>query len=195
MDILKKLKRGYFIGATLYLLLGIVLLFMPQTTLRTICYAFAVILGIVGVGYLITYIKNDTLKTYQRNDFVVGLSFLVGAFLVFYKTELIISIFPFLLGIAILISSIIKLQHALDLMRVHFAGWWGILIVAILSSVFGIILITYPFRAAATLVRVIGISCIWNGVTDMFTKILFFRKIHQIKQEHDAIDADAREID
>lgn len=195
MNIFKELKRSYFIGAILYILLGVVLLFFPQTTLLTICYAFAVILGIIGVGYIITYIKSDTLKNYQRNDFVVGLSFFVIAVFIALKTELIISLLPVLLGLAIIISSIVKLQHALDLMRVKFAGWWGVLLVSVSSAAFGLVLIAYPFAAAATMVRVIGIAAIWNGMTDVVTGILFLQKIKEAKQVMEAVDVEAREID
>lgn len=195
MNIFKELKRIYFIGAILYILLGIVLLFFPQTTLLTICYALAVILAIVGIGYIVTYTKNDVLRTYQRNDLVIGLSFLVGAVFVAFKTELIISILPILLGLAIIVSSIIKLQHAIDLMRVKFTGWWGVLLVAILSGAFGLVLVIHPFAAATTMVRVIGIAAAWNGLTDIVTGILFLRKIKEAKQAMGAIDADAKEID
>ena len=141
MSIFKELKKIYFIGAILSIVLGIVLLFFPQTTLLTICYAFAFILAIVGVGYIFTYIKSDTLKTYQRNDFVVGLTYLVLAIFVSLKTELIISLLPVLLGLAIIISSIVKLQHAFDLMRVKFSNWWSILLIAISSAAIGLYLV------------------------------------------------------
>lgn len=194
MNIFKELKKGYFIGAILYILLGIVLLFFPQTTLLTICYAFALILGIAGVGYIVTYIRSDTLKTYQRNDFVVGLTYLVLAAFVACKTEIIISLLPVLLGLAIIISSIVKLQHALDLMRVKFTNWWLVLLIAISSAAIGLYLIIHPFAAANTMVRVIGIATIWNGITDIGTGILFLKKIKEAIQDIEAIDGEAKDI-
>ena len=195
MSIFKELKKIYFIGAILSIVLGIVLLFFPQTTLLTICYAFAFILAIVGVGYIFTYIKSDTLKTYQRNDFVVGLPYLVLAIFVSLKTELIISLLPVLLGLAIIISSIVKLQHAFDLMRVKFSNWWSILLIAISSAAIGLYLVIHPFSAAATMVRVIGIAAIWNGIADIGTGILFLKKIKEAIQVTEAIDSEAKELD
>ncbi len=195
MSIFKELKRIYFVGAILYILLGIVLLFFPQTTLLTICYAFALILGIVGIGYIFTYIRSDTLKTYQRNDFVVGLTYLVLAVFVALKTELIISLLPVLLGMAIIISSIVKLQHALDLMRVKFNNWWTVLLIAISSAAIGLYLVIHPFSAATTMVRVIGIAAIWNGITDIGTGVLFLKKIKEAIQVMGAVDSEAKEID
>ena len=192
MSIFKELKKIYFIGAILSIVLGIVLLFFPQTTLLTICYAFAFILAIVGVGYIFTYIKSDTLKTYQRNDFVVGLTYLVLAIFVSLKTELIISLLPVLLGLAIII---VKLQHAFDLMRVKFSNWWSILLIAISSAAIGLYLVIHPFSAAATMVRVIGIAAIWNGIADIGTGILFLKKIKEAIQVTEAIDSEAKELD
>lgn len=195
MSIFKELKKIYFVGAILSILLGIVLLFFPQTTLLTICYAFALILGVVGIGYIFTYIKSDTLKTYQRNDFVVGLTYLVLAVFVSLKTELVISLLPILLGLSIIISSIVKLQHAFDLMRVKFNGWWWVLLIAVSSAAIGLYLVVHPFTAAATMVRVIGIAAIWNGVADIGTGILFLKKIKEAIQVMGAIDSEAEEID
>lgn len=195
MSIFKELKRIYFIGAILYILLGIVLLFFPQTTLLTICYAFACILGVIGIGYIVTYIRSDTLKTYQRNDFVVGLTYLVLAIFIALKTEIIISLLPVLLGLAFIISSIVKLQHALDLMQVKFKNWWVVLLIALSSAALGLYLIIHPFAAAATMVRVIGIAAIWNGITDIGTGILFLRKIKEAIQTMTAIDSEAKELD
>lgn len=195
MNIFKELKKIYFVGAILFILLGIVLLFFPQTTLLTICYAFALILGIVGIGYIFTYIKSDTLKTYQRNDFVTGLTYLVLAVFVSLKTELIISLLPVLLGLAIIISSIVKLQHAFDLMRVKFTGWWSVLLISLSSAAIGLYLVIHPFAAATTMVRVIGIAAIWNGITDIGTGILFLKKIKEAIQVMGAIDSEAKELD
>lgn len=195
MSIFKELKRVYFIGAILYIILGIVLLFFPQTTLLTICYAFACILGVVGIGYIVTYIRSNTLKTYQRNDFVIGLTYLILAIFIALKTEIIISLLPILIGLAFLISSIVKLQHALDLMQVKFHGWWVVLLIAISSAALGLYLIIHPFAAAATMVRMIGIAAIWNGITDIGTGILFLRKIKEAIQAETAIDSEAKELD
>jgi len=195
MDFIKELKRSYFIGAILYVLLGIVLLCFPQTTLRTICYAISAILVIVGIGYLISYVRNDTIKSYQRNDFVVGLSVIVIALFIAIKSDLIISLLPIFLGMAIIISSIVKLQHSIDLMRVKYAGWWGVLLIAFSSAALGLVLVVHPFAAATTMVRVIGLSTIWNGLTDIATGILFVQKIKEAKQVLGAIDAEAKELD
>lgn len=195
MNIFKELKRTYFVGAILYVLLGIVLLFFPQTTLLTICYAFACILGIVGAGYIITYIRNDTLKTYQRNDFAVGLTYLALSVFIAFKTEIVISFLPILLGLAFLISSIIKLQHALDLMQVKFKNWWIVLLIAVSSAALGLYLVIHPFAAAAAMVRVIGIAAIWNGITDIGTGVLFLKKIKAAIQAATAIDSEAKELD
>lgn len=182
MQFIKEMKKTFFISAVLYVILGIFLLFFPETSAKTICYAFAVILIIFGVGYLVSYFTKDLLENYLKNDLVTGLVTISIAIFIFIRVEIVLSLLPVILGLVVLISSIIKLQHAIDLFRIHYSGWWIILIVSLLSIALSILLLSDPFTAATTMVMVIGFVLIWSGLTDIFTGLFFIRKMKQLRQ-------------
>ena len=51
-----------------------------------------------------------------------------------------------------------------------------VLVIAILSLVFGILILINPFGTAELLFRIIGIALIYNGVSDLLTVFYFSRK-------------------
>ena len=80
-------------------------------------------------------------------------------------------------------------------MRVKFTGWWTVLLISLSSAAIGLYLVIHPFAAATTMVRVIGIAAIWNGITDIGTGILFLKKIKEAIQVMGAIDSEAKDLD
>lgn len=190
MDILKELKTHYFISTILYTLLGIVLLCFPKITTKTICYAIGVILILVGIGYIISYITKDFSNMYSHYELVIGMSAILGGISIFLFSEMLLSILPVLLGIAVLLSSIIKLQRSFDMLRAKYSRWWIFLIFSLLSAGLGVLLISHPFNSVLITIRVIGAVMIWNGITDIITGVFFIKKIKEFKQDMEAIDVD-----
>ena len=86
------------------------------------------------------------------------------------------SILPVVLGIGVVLSGILKLQHAFDLKRMGFGTWVRIAITAAINVFIGLIVILNPFSTAAWLMRLVGIAFIFSGVTDLVTTIYVSRK-------------------
>ena len=190
MDIFKELKTHYFISTILYTLLGIVLLCFPKITTKTICYAIGIILILVGIGYVISYITKDFSNMYSRYELVIGVSAILGGISIFLFSEMLLSLLPVLLGIAVLLSSIIKLQRSFDMLRAKYSRWWIFLIFSLLSAGLGVLLISHAFKSVLITIRVIGAVMIWNGITDIITGVFFIKKIKEFKQDMEAIDVD-----
>lgn len=188
MDILKELKTHYFISTILYTLLGIVLLCFPGITTKTICFTLAVILILIGIGYIISYIKKDFRNLYNQYDLVIGISAVLGGICIFLFVEMLLSILPIGLGIAVLLSGVMKFQRSLDMMRAKYSRWWIFLILSLLSAGLGVLLILHPFKSVLITVRVIGAVMIWNGITDVITGVFFIKKMKEFKQDMEAID-------
>lgn len=186
--LLKELKSKYFIGAILYTLFGVFLLFFPRTTTKTICFAFAIILILIGMGYIISYAAKDFMKSYYRYDLVIGLVCISVSIFIFIKVDIILGVIPILLGFIVLINSIVKLQRAVDLIRVHYPLGWLVLVLALLTGIFGVFLMADAFAATA-MVMIIGVAFIWNGITDIITGICFLRKLKLLKQDLTAVDS------
>lgn len=194
MKMLKELKWEEILTGVLYILLGIVALVIPETMQKTLGYLIGIVLIVAGAVSMICYLLRDARDNYYHNEFVFGLVGIVVGVAVLYKVEVIISLIPFILGILVLFSGCSKLQDAIDLKRLSYGSWVGMLIVAIINIILGIVLICNPFKAAVLLFRVLGVGLILSGASDCFSTIYFARKFRRFKQEQDALDSTFEEI-
>ena len=75
-----------------------------------------------------------------------------------------------------MISGIVKLQEALDMMKYKAGGSVTVLVISILSLIFGILILVNPFGTAELLFRMIGIAFIYNAISDLLTVFYFSKK-------------------
>ena len=194
MKMLKELKWEAILTGVLYILLGIVALLIPETMQKTLGYLIGIVLIVAGAVSIICYLLRDARDNYYHNEFVFGLVGIVLGVAVLYKVEVIISLIPFILGILVLFSGCSKLQDAIDLKRLSYGSWVGMLVVAVINIILGVVLICNPFQAAVLLFRVLGVGLILSGASDCFSTIYFARKFRRFKQERDALDSTFEEI-
>lgn len=190
MNILKNLKRETIISSIVYILAGIILIIFPQTTARTIGYAFACILILLGIRCIIKYMKRDIKMAFYHYDLVTAAVLILASVCVFINVDAVVAFIPFILGIFVTISGVIKLQNALDLWRLQNGGSVMVFILAVINVVFGIVLIVNPFGAMATLIRIIGIGLIYSGVTDLITVLCISGKIKRYEEANGIIEGE-----
>ena len=195
MKMLKEMKWEAILTGILYILLGIVALVIPETMQKTLGYLIGIVLIVAGLVSMVCYLLRDARENYYHNEFVFGLVGIVLGAAVLYKVEVIISLIPFILGILVLFSGCSKLQDAIDLKRLGYGSWIGMLVVAAINIILGIVLICNPFKAAVILFRVLGIGLILSGASDCFSTVYFARKLRRFKQEAEALDSSFEEID
>ena len=194
MKMLKELKWEAILTGVLYILLGIVALVIPETMQKTLGYLIGIVLIVAGLISIICYLLRDARENYYHNEFVFGLVGMVLGAAVLYKVEVIISLIPFILGILVLFSGCSKLQDAIDLKRLSYGSWAGMLVMAAINIILGIVLICNPFKAAIVLFRVLGVGLILSGASDCFSTIYFAEKLRRFKQEQEAVEGTYEEI-
>lgn len=187
-DSIKNLKRSYNWISLGYVILGAVFLFWPELSLMTLCYAFGTLTIVYGIVHLITYFVRDRMISVFRYDMVIGIIAVILGILILIRPQYIINILPILLGLFIILSSIMKIQNAVDLKRVGYPKWWLILIFAFISIALGLILIWNPFAAAATLMMFIGASLCIDGIMSLWSMFCLSRNVKKVKKAMDEMD-------
>ena len=99
------------------------------------------------------------------------------------RPQYIVSILPILLGIFIILSSIMKIQNAIDLKRVDYPRWWLILVFALISIALGAILIWNPFAAASTLMMFVGASLCADGIMSLWSMFCLTRSVRRVEKK------------
>lgn len=143
-----KNKFGRFNGVT-YLILGIVSLLMgiilminPNFTLTGLCSVVGAVLLIVGVIVLLLYFAKAEYKNLQSSDFAVTMCMILGGILVMVRKEDISDIFPQFFSIFLMLSGIMKMQQAMDLMGIKSSAWLGHFVIgSVMVLLSGLVLI------------------------------------------------------
>lgn len=187
MELIKKALGAYITFAFVFVVLGICFLAWPQTSLFTICYVIGAVILAWGVIRILNFIKNRQLNhtfSFQFN-LIVGIFLAVAGLLLIINPNLLIPILPILVGIVITADGLQKIKAGLDSKRMNHEKWWLIIIVALITIIFGISLILNPFAASNAMVRLLGIALIIDGVQNLTVILSTFKLMSTMVSDYD----------
>lgn len=196
LDMIKELKKNMILLAVFYLILGIILVLFPEGSGYAICYLIGGLTIIYGIFHLVLYQRTKSPFVTYRYDLVQGIIGLAIGIYVIIVPEILIETLPVVLGVVVMIDSIVKIQNAWDLKRMGYDRWWLVMIGALVTLVFGLLMVFYPFTVYLSVIVFVGISLIVNGVSDLITIFILNKKVKEFKSkvEDIIIDSDAKEI-
>ena len=166
-------KNSFLLSAAVSIILGIVLIVYPVKTSLLICYIAGALLLFGGVVALIRYIASRGEPFFFRYV-------LFGCFVIF-ESALVIAFIPVVIGIILLANGLLSIQKAFNLKKTGLEKWWLEFLLALLTSVLGIIICTNPFDAVATTNIFIGIYLVYSGISDLVTTYYMGRAKRRIK--------------
>lgn len=185
-DIKKKAKevRNEFILINVgTILLGLFLVLFPGLSTDIICVAAGIFLGIWGLFKIIDYFKLRRNHIFGSFSMVQGCALLgFGIYILIFPQGLAALILTFL-SLALLVTAVLKLQYAFDMLYVESATWWTQLVAAIIIAICGIIGLVNPFEASNMVMIFIGISFIVSGIWDLVTLIRFNNILSGVKKK------------
>lgn len=179
----KELKWDALLKGLLYIVLGVTALVVSDQMVIALGYLIGVVLILAGGLSMIQYLLRDARQNYYHNDFLYGLLGIILGGIMLYKVETIISLVPFMLGLLVLLSGISKLQDVIDMKRMDCGNWIGMLILAIINLILGVVLILNPFDAAVVMFKVLGVGLVISGLTDVAVSVYFAIKIAAYQRE------------
>lgn len=192
--LLEQIKWETMLTSLLYIILGVVTVAIPETMVRTLGYLVGVLFILVGAVSMICYLLREASRNYDRNDFGYGLVGIAVGVLFLYRVEWITSLIPVILGVLVLASGCVKLQHVIDMKRLDCGNWIVVLILAVLNVIFGAVLIANPFETVIRLFQLVGVGLIFSGVTDCFTVVYIAGRMKDILDGVQAVDSTFTEV-
>ncbi|MCM1134146.1 MAG: DUF308 domain-containing protein [Clostridium sp.] len=189
-EFLKGLKANYTISAALCALLGVVLLIWPGTTMRLVCMLLGGMLLLYGLLQVLLYLLNRERTILSQGMMIFGIVLAVIGVWILMRPEMMIMAVPVIVGVLIVIHGIHNVVQAISLQRDGYDKWWLALLFGILTVVFGGILVYNPFQVAETVVRMIGVFLIYDGVSDIW----ILSRIFKVKRRKEKI-IDAEYVD
>lgn len=134
-----------YLTAVLFVALGIAFLAIPNLAAEQFCYLLAgglILLGILRIG---EYFIRESYKNVNQYGFSVGAFAIILGVCVIIRIQQFADIFNLCLGIGILLTSIIKVQHAMDLHALgdrKFSVFLGLALVMVLCAA---VILVNPF--------------------------------------------------
>ena len=151
----------------------------PAIAARTVCYLLAAVLLLGAFSYLLSYLSGRRQGLPSGMDLAIGLLLILAAAFVAVKADRIVGLVPLVMGAVFAVNGAVKLQRSMELKQVRYRGWGFVMLYAILTIAFGVLLLFNPFSAATMMVRILGIGLLISGGTDIVTMFSVSRQIRR----------------
>ena len=164
---LRYMKTGTFLLSIAYVVLGVLLLVMPETSLLWICYAFGAVVLLTGAVCLVQYARIR--GTGFAAPFMLVGGVITGALGVFtlLKPAVVASFLPVVFGLFIVVDGLNRIGSGISLAKQQGRRWWVLLLLGVLSIALGLFLILRPLDIALSVVMLCGILLIVEGVLNL----------------------------
>ena len=160
----KPFQKAMLITSIIYLVIGLILILWPDVAGKIIIYAIGAAALLYG-GFRIVdfFVRKEHLSGTVQLGVALGIGcLLVGLFLIF-KVDLILTLLAAVIGVAVIIDSVLRLQIALNLRHVGGQYWLVLLITSLVTLGFGILLLFNPFTAVKVATIVAGVLLLIDG--------------------------------
>ena len=195
-----QLKWYHYLISILFVLMGAVFIAYPGINIPFICSFFACVFAIAGIISIITYVVRDVATGFYRLDLVYGAMALFAALVFFTKQDIVGVYFPLIVGCILFANGVVKLQHSIDMKRIDrkmkkvTEMWLVVMIFALMCIAAGAITVYMTPEKERTLFIFVGISLIAAGLSDIFTHIVFNRKVRTFRSgDFETPDAESEE--
>lgn len=172
-----KENRNGVVISLFEIFVGILLLVNPIGFTSGIVIGSGILLCIYGLISVFKYFGTHIEEAIVHQDLSKGLLAILGGLFCIFKSEWFAVAFPILTilyGVFMIVSGIGKVQWAMDLLRLK--RKWGLpAISAILSVIFGFVILQSPFETTEILWMFTGITMIVEAVIDIISLIYVAR--------------------
>ena len=161
MNLKNKIELSKVGFAVLELILGILLICMPNTTLITICYVIGAVIVVSGVILISNNVRNV-----KSPIFITGVVQAVTGLLFIFLSNIIIkeNIFIIVVSIILIAVGVLKILASFNAKTILIKKWWINLIYGVLLIILSIILLCNPFGAQTVMIMFLGTVVLFDAI-------------------------------
>ena len=173
---LKKAGWTSVITSLIFAIIGLVMIYNPETTMMFISTILGIFFMIVGVIKVINYFISKGNSTLFTNDIAWGLiAIIIGLVTIVYSST-IESIFRIMIGVWIIYSGFTRFSLSFRLKNVNDRLWAIVLTLAVLMIVGGLYVTFYPGALIVTL----GVIILIYAIMDLIESFIFMKNMKDI---------------
>ena len=161
---MSKTKLSSLLAAVFIIFIGVALILAPVASLAGAIRIIGIILIVIGAIGVMSFIWFGVSSVPLL---IISILTIIIGIILAARPYNIVSLIHVFAGIIIALNGIVNLIGSFNLRKENVKRWPTAVVMSALAIVLGIIIITKPIAVAATLVRVIGIIVIYNGITSL----------------------------
>ena len=181
MDYLQKiLKKSGWISiliSAIFAILGIILIWKPEETIKVISYVLGGIFIVIGLARIIAYITAKGKSDFYNLDIVFGILAIILGIVTIIYSNMIATFLNLIVGVWIVYSALVRLNVSIKLKnKVNNRAWLYTLILAIIMLICGL----YVIFNSTAIIAAIGIAFFIYSIIDIIEQIIFMVNIKDI---------------
>ena len=163
----EKFSKNNILLSIVMLILGLLLVIWPGTTLEVAAKILGVALLVGAVVSFVSWFRDRHQSGGDYTTLAIGILCLIIGVVVFVAPRGVISLLPKIVGAAIVVNGVLNLAQALEMRKMGGMNWVGPVVLAALTVVAGLFLIFFAFSAMKVAVMVIGGIIAYNGLSNL----------------------------
>lgn len=149
------IRNNMLITALVLFTVGLALILWPKTSQKLLVFIAGGLFILYGIIKEIVHYRAEQLFTFDTSFLSGILSILIGI-LFLVRASVIVGLFGTLLGLAVTLGGIVKLQSALRMRSFELPHWKAYLITSIVSVFLGLLLLVDPFSGVNVFTYITG---------------------------------------
>ena len=185
---LKHIKWTDVLMALAYVVAGVLLVIFPDISAKYISYIVGITSIVYGIVSLTAYFLADIRETLYNNHFVVGLITII------FGLAVIVNLVPFVLGLLIVTSGLVKLHRAVIAARIKYNASFTYALLGVVSIIVGIVVMFFLSGETTQNIIFIIIGCglIYSGASDLFIQFFLASKFNAFMKRFEGAVKDAQ---
>lgn len=175
-QLLKKTGWVSILESLVFGILGAIVIWKPEETIKVISYVLGIIFITIGILKIINYFLTKEKYDFYNYDLIYGLMTCVLGIVTMVYSSTISSILRIIIGIWIVYSSFIRMNLSLELRSIKVKIWIYSLILAIVMLICGLFVI----MNSGTIITTIGIMMVVYSIIDIVENVIFMRNVKDI---------------
>ena len=182
---MKSFRTNRIIFAAGAMLIGIILLVWPSTSLLIMGKCVGAFLALGGLAAAFMFFRDHESATRSLLLLMAAVMLICGIVIFLHPQDL-VKLIPTIMGILVMISGLINLGETFVLTRNKYGKWWISLIVSIVTIAAGIFLVRNAFNLASLITRIAGGILVFDGISDLWV-VSRLSKSASLKEEEAAV--------
>ncbi len=175
----KFLKKSGWISileSVVFAILGIILIYKPEETVKFVSIILGIIFIAIGIYKIATYYMAKGKFDLYNFDFAYGIIAIIIGIVMIACSNMLGNVFRIIVGVWIIYSAIIRMSLAIKFKNLELNGWLYSLIFALIMFACGI----YITLNSGAIVITIGIMIVAYAVIDIVESIIFMINIKKV---------------